>query len=244
MWQEIKDFPNCFVNELGEVKGVSGKILRPIYDKDGYTKVSLRHVTGKIFSKRIHRIVASCFIPNPENKPVVNHLNGIKDDNRLENLEWATISENGSHAYREGLVEHPQNKPVIVTLDGDVVGEFKNSQQAQKSLKINRKTMIDYREGGKLLYGELRLMEVDFIDKDSPYYNIEIIKESDGSVLNAKPIKCSNGKIYKSIEATAKDLGINYKTVSKYMHLKEPYNDLHFIQTTPYEYLKSIGVAL
>lgn len=72
----------------------------------GYNYISLKKHTGsKYISRRVHRLVAKAFIPNPSNKPYINHKNGIKNDNRVENLEWVTASENDIHAFENGLRE-------------------------------------------------------------------------------------------------------------------------------------------
>lgn len=78
------------------------RIIKPFINKDGYEQVSLYNIKGKLKSFKVHRLVAIAFIRNPKNKPQVNHLNSKRSDNRAENLEWCTQSENQIHSVKFG----------------------------------------------------------------------------------------------------------------------------------------------
>lgn len=80
-------------------KSTYGKEMKPHTNNKGYQSIDLR-IDKKHFRYLLHRLVAECFIPNPENKPEVNHKNGIKTDNRVENLEWMTSAENREHSVK------------------------------------------------------------------------------------------------------------------------------------------------
>jgi len=118
----------------------------------GYCSVKLISVRTheKQFNAKVHRLVAEAFIPNPENKPCVNHLYGIKIDNTVEHIEWCTYSENIIHSFKNGFhkphedwlkfgSKNPKSKPVEqYTLDGKYITTFGSQQEAMRITGVNQ----------------------------------------------------------------------------------------------------------
>jgi hypothetical protein len=98
----IRSMPRIIIDSKHK-RVFKGRILKLILDRRGYKRVQLHSQKKNIFAL-VHRLFAQAFIPNPENYPCINHINGIKTDNRLENLEWCTYKQNTIHAYKTGLL--------------------------------------------------------------------------------------------------------------------------------------------
>jgi hypothetical protein len=144
IWKHIPGYQYYQISTTGQIKSLDrrlphnkhktymirkGKLLTPYVNQSGYYIIRLCE-SGQIF-RTIHSLVALTFIPNPENKPQVNHINGDKKDNRVENLEWVTNGENMKHAYRIGLkcnkgIKNPGNK-----LSENDILEIRNSNEKQ-----------------------------------------------------------------------------------------------------------------
>ncbi len=116
----VTGFENKYaVTEYGDVFSVprtdskgrtqGGRYLKPRIDRYGYLKVGLTCDERKHKSFTVHRLVATAFIPNPDNKPHVNHKDGDKLNNHITNLEWCTAKENTMHGWENGLIR-PYNR--------------------------------------------------------------------------------------------------------------------------------------
>jgi hypothetical protein len=119
IWKKIKGFEESYeISNLGNLRSIDrlvdhykgGKRLYKGSNKntrvssDGYLKCNLK-INGKRFDFRVHRLVAIAFLDKPIGKDIINHINGIKTDNRVENLEWCNSSENIIHAVKERLIK-------------------------------------------------------------------------------------------------------------------------------------------
>jgi len=149
IFKDIKGYEGLYqVSNLGNVrsyyKDKEGKILSAGLKPEGYKYVNLHSDKNKNFY--IHRLVALAFIPNPQNKTQVNHINGIKNDNRLDNLEWATSSENRLHAYKIGLqkgqsinqkkgADNPRSRPVVkLNINGEFIQNYAGVCEAARQI--------------------------------------------------------------------------------------------------------------
>jgi len=109
-WKPLKDYEGLYeISNMGRVRSLvkkgnnTQKIRKTGLDvATGYINVQLRK-NNKPLTKRVHRFVAEAFVPNPDNKPVVNHKDGNKKNCKADNLEWMTYSENTLHSFKNGL---------------------------------------------------------------------------------------------------------------------------------------------
>lgn len=172
IWKDIEGFEGYYkVSNQGRILALERNVsdrqrrkekIRPTtIQKDGYAKIILyREFTYKAFMT--HRLVAKAFVSNPENKPHVNHKNSIRDDNRAENLEWVTSSENSIHSFKYGNRKPyahwkgmkgkncPLSKPVIqMTMDKEYITEFAGQQEAQRETGIHQATISQCCRGVK-----------------------------------------------------------------------------------------------
>lgn len=147
VWKDIEGYENLYQvsnfgrihsldrfvpRKTGTVQKVHGRILKLIEDKDGYLQVSLWK-ENKMKKAKVHRLVGEAFIPNPNNLSEINHINEMKNDNTVSNLEWCTRKENINHGTRTEQAAKAKRRPVIgINLDTGNKNTFKSMRKTIK----------------------------------------------------------------------------------------------------------------
>lgn len=157
-WKDIVGYENEYqINQFGEIRTLKDSsklkkydVLKPqISKRNGYVYQML-YKNGKEKLLRVHRLVAMVFLPNPNNLPQVNHKDGNKQNNSVDNLEWCEQSDNMKHAYKNGLQIPSENqrkaiintnklkqKKVCQIKDGEVINTFSGISEASRQTKIS-----------------------------------------------------------------------------------------------------------
>lgn len=146
IWKNVnidnKEFTNYFVSNLGRFKNSKGVIMenyKPHHSGYIYVRVN-KDKYG------LHRLVASTFIENPENKPIVNHIDGCKTNNCVSNLEWCTVQENNQHNHNVGLIKTYKRKIGQYNLDGDFIKEYNSIIDAEQETGITSIKQVLYKK--------------------------------------------------------------------------------------------------
>ncbi len=166
-WIDVYDFPRYQVSNQGRVRNKrTHEIKSAHYDNDGYLKVTLMNIMNgnkKTSRKTVHRLVAESFLGGPHPDLQVNHKNGVKDDNRVVNLEWCTGSENVKHAYATGIRKPSGGRgpirPVIVTELNTV---YPNLHECAKAIGSNSGNLSHYLHENK---DTIKGYHVEYVDK-------------------------------------------------------------------------------
>lgn len=177
-WKNIDGYDNVYqISSMGKIrhtgyyykesnktKYANPKILSQSYTTDGYLVVSLTK-DRKTKQFKVHRLIGEYFIPNPENKSQINHINGIKDDNRIENLEWVTPKENTIHAHKTGLCKKKGNAYPVAQLDNNnkIIAVFDSIRSASKHIARSDSNLSKICRKG---YGKCGGYGWKYIDKD------------------------------------------------------------------------------
>lgn len=156
IWKPIVGYEEIYaVSSLGKVKNLTRGGIRKLGNNTrGYLRVNLsKNGQSKFWS--VHRLVATAFVPNPQNFPQVNHKNGVKTDNRAENLEWISVSDNQKHSYKALKRKPPKsvlNNTQVLEIDQLLRQGTNTIEQITEAYNVSKRTILNIETGKNYRY--------------------------------------------------------------------------------------------
>lgn len=254
--EEFKDFYE--VSSLGKIRSVDreinyknnrkyyykGKDIKVKIDKDGYGYVQLyKNQHSKKFL--IHRLVALAFIPNPNDLPIINHKDCIRNNNIVSNLEWCSFSYNTKYGIEKGNIkigdEHSNAIKLILMKDNEIISYYSCRDKLSQELKCSTSYMKIFIGKDKKIFDTFTIKKVNEIPTNAEFINKNLnFNEFTGTFSPIKLIDINNNiiGIYNNLSLCAEINNFNFLTIQKRSQDKGLYKKKYFIQKiSKYEFL-------
>lgn len=167
LWKTLEEYKGIKVSSIGRIwkaanKSRKERILTEFpKDRDGYCRVSVQKLDGTWTSQPVHRLVAKGFIDNPKNKQSVNHKNGDRTDNRVENLEWCTPKENVYHSFIEGKRKFSKDVPKKTILTDFQISQIDRLRELYTVNQLAKLFNIEYQSLKNIIHKKKQCERLD-----------------------------------------------------------------------------------
>ena len=177
LWLPLNEYKGIEVSSVGRIRKAANKrrkerILTEFpKDRDGYCRCSVQRLDGTWTSQPVHRLVAKAFIENPENKESVNHIDGNRTNNKVENLEWVTVIENVIHSFKFGKRKKCKDVPKNTLLTDFQISQINKLREIYTLNQIAKLFNIEYQSLKNIIHKKKQCERLDN-QQPSIYNNI------------------------------------------------------------------------
>lgn len=145
LWKPLLEYKGIEVSSIGRIRKAANKSRKERIltefpkDRDGYYRCSVQRLDGTWTSQPVHRLVAKAFIPRTKNRDIVNHIDGNRTNNRIENLEWVTPKENVIHSFKFGsrkICKQVSKKTILTDFQVNQIGKLRELYTVNQIAKL------------------------------------------------------------------------------------------------------------